>query len=294
MSAVRRARQRRSSKVRRLISMMERASRCNWQDSCRQGSLIILPQKGDLLATGDLHGNSRNFDRIVALADLENHPDRHLLLQEVIHQVENLGRSRDMSFLVLEKVANLKTQFPDRVHVMMGNHELSEVQGRTLFKQGRKLNQLFDRGIASHYGAEGAQVKKAYRKFFRSMPLALETPKQIFFCHSIPEMPYTERYDREFFLKDYRRQMVRKGSKLVEELVWGRDFSQETAGVFADRIGARLVVVGHEPCDEGYLVPNNRTLILDSKDGAGCFLLLKLNRAYTHRGLLRKISRLQK
>ena len=88
------------------------------------------------MITGDLHGHKRNFDRIVELADLENYPRRHLILQEIVHQLASWKRDRDLSFLVLEKVAQLKVDYPDRVHILMGNHELAELQGHEVFKDG--------------------------------------------------------------------------------------------------------------------------------------------------------------
>src|SRR5687767_3516362 len=59
------------------------------QHSCplRRGSTVrIGPDDADeVLVSADLHGHRGNFDAIMALADLDNHPRRHLVLQEVCH-----------------------------------------------------------------------------------------------------------------------------------------------------------------------------------------------------------------
>lgn len=270
---------------------MRQATRANYRDRYRRGCLVELPARGELLVTGDLHGHKRNFDRIVEIADLAAHPSRHVILQEVIHQMGSWKRDRDMSFVVLEKVASLKAQFPDQVHVLMGNHELAELQGRVLYKDGRMLNSLFDRGILASYGADGRQVKESYKRFFRSMALGAVTRTNIFMCHSIPEERFVREFDRSFFVEDFAT-LYRSRRQLVEELVWGRDFSSELAETFARQIDAEVLIIGHEPCDEGHHVPNPRTVILDSKDERGCCCWLRLNQPYSQKGVVKNIKRL--
>ncbi len=289
---MRTADRRRKRKVRRVLSLLGKASRLSYEDPYRKGVLIELPLKGELLITGDLHGHKANFDKIVELADLGRNPYRHLILQELIHQLDCWKRDRDLSYLVLERVAELKATYPDQVHILMGNHELSELQGRVLYKDGRMLNNLFDRGILGCYGPEdGRLVKQAYKRFFKSMALGAVTKTNIFMCHSIPEARYVQEYDRDFFRQDIPT-LLRKRRVLVEELVWGRDYSPEVAETYAQRVGAEVVIVGHEPCEEGHDVPNHRTVILDSKDENGCYILLRLNQPYSQKGIINKISRL--
>lgn len=287
---LRAASRRRWRRVRRVLSLLRKATRANHQDPFRKGALIELPHEGEILITGDLHGHRANFDRIVEIADLAAHPARHLVLQEIIHQLDCWKRDRDLSYLVLEKVAHLKVQFPDQVHVLMGNHELSEIQGRVLYKDGRVLNQLFDRGIAATYGPEdGAMVKSHYKRFFRSLALAVATRSHIFLCHSIPDGRLVEEYDRAFFTADFQVLYQSRKRKLIEELVWGRDYTAEGAEEFARRVRAEILIVGHEPCDEGHAVPNPRTIILDSKDEKGCYVLLDLKKRYNQEGVLKRI-----
>lgn len=284
---------RRKRKVRRVLSLLSKATRLNLEDPLRRGMLVQFPLVGELMVTGDLHGHKANFDRIVELADLARNPQRHLLLQEIIHQLDSWKRDRDLSYLVLEKVAQLKVDFPEQVHILMGNHELSEVQGRVLYKDGRMLNNLFDKGIVGSYGPEdGRLIKNAYKRFFRSMALAGVTETHLFFCHSIPEAEYVDRYDREFFMQDFQTVYRSHDRILLEEVVWGRDFSSEVAERYVDRVRAEIVMIGHEPCAEGHDIPNPRTVILDSKDENGCYCLLRLNQPYSQKGIIKKICRL--
>lgn len=267
--------------------MMLRAARANLEDSRRTGNLIDLPLSGEVMVTGDTHGNMENFARILELADLDANPHRHLILQEVVHSLE-LDRGRDMSFLGLEAQAQLKLQYPDRVHILLGNHELSEFQGRKVYKDDKMLNALFNRGVVAHYGDDAPQVKNAYRKYFRSLALGARTQTKLFFCHSTPERRHVERYSLDFFMRPPNLYDVVQKT-LVEELVWGRDYDPDVADAFAQAVGAEVLIVGHTPCDDGYEVANHRHVIIDSKDDYGAYMLLKLDRPYSQKGVVNQI-----
>ena len=51
----------------------------------RDGSLLRFPNYGQVVMTGDLHGQRRNFNRIRKIAALGDNPRRHLILQEACH-----------------------------------------------------------------------------------------------------------------------------------------------------------------------------------------------------------------
>jgi hypothetical protein len=265
---------------------MRHAEAANLADVYRHGCEIVLPAHGELMVTGDLHGNFANFDRIVALADLDSHRERHLILQEVVHALET-RRGRDLSFLALEQQAALKAQYPDRVHVLLGNHELSEFQGRKVFKDGRMLNKLFRRGVVAAYGEHAARVIEGYRRYFRTLPIGVRAGR-LLFCHSTPEGRYIHRYDRAFFQRPPNLYDVVQKT-LVEELVWGRDYAAEVADRFAAQVDCELMIVGHTPCDHGFSVPSHRHVILDSKDEHGAYMLLRLGQSYNQRELVERI-----
>lgn len=51
-----------------IIDLLNKAVEANKVDMFRRGNLIHLPAEGSLIATGDIHGHRRNFERIVAFA----------------------------------------------------------------------------------------------------------------------------------------------------------------------------------------------------------------------------------
>jgi hypothetical protein len=284
---------RKSAQLAKTKSLMKKAARLNLEDPYRRGAVVVLPSEGDAIFTGDLHGAKDNIGRLIEIADLENNPKRHLLIQEIVHNIQFGLIGRDISFRVLERVAQLKIDFPDRVHVIMGNHELSELTGKKILKENYLLNQMFAEGIKSTYGEAARDVKLAYNVFFKSLPLAVRTAFGVFFCHSTPSQRHTEGFDVRLFQVEGEITEKRMNAH-IERLVWGREFTQEAADAFAALVGAEILLVGHEACPKGFRVPNTRHVILDSKDEAGTYVLIPLDRPVTHPDLVKSIRRINK
>ena len=264
--------------VMKRLATLEAATAANWKDRWRQGYEILLPATGDFLVVGDLHGHLENFRAAVEAADLASHPDRHILFQEVIHQLE-LGE--DHSYRVLEEVAAQKARYPDQVHVILGNHDLAEWQGREIFKGGLCLNLLFRGGIRNAYGDEATPtVHRAYQEFIGTMPVAVRACGDLLIVHTTPERRYLDQMSAAHLRRDPTPDDW-KAHGWVESLVWGRDFAQPTADAFAERMQAAVFIVGHTPCRRGYRVPNTRHVIIDSKDDWGVYVPLDLSRRYT-------------
>src|SRR5205085_10734948 len=99
---------------------------------------------------------------------------RHLVLQEVCHggpcSADGLGC---MSHLLLAAVAKLKAHYPDRVHFLLSNHELSELTDYPILKGRRMLNLAFRLGFQAEYGDRLEEVRQAYLPFIRTCPFAV-------------------------------------------------------------------------------------------------------------------------
>jgi len=269
---------------------MKKAARLNLDDPYRKGAVVHLPPRGEAMFTGDLHGAKANMGRIIEIADLDTFLDRHLVLQEVVHNIQFGLVDRDISFRVLERVAQLKLDYPDRVHVILGNHELSELTGKKILKENHMLNKMFAEGIKSTYGEAAREIKLAYNTFFKSMPLAVRTENGIFYCHSTPALKHIQGFDPRVFRIEGEVTEKRMNNH-IERLVWGRDFSQKAADAFAEMVGAEILVVGHEACAKGFKVPNTRHIILDCKDAMASFVTVPLAVPITHSDVVRRIRR---
>jgi hypothetical protein len=272
-----------SRKFLQLRSAYTLAIRANMEDRYRHGDLIELPAQGDVVVTGDLHGNCENFTRVLQASELDIHPDRHLIVQEPTHTCET---SEDQSFLLHEEIVAAKSKFTHQLHIILGNHELAELTGREILKGGICYNILFREGMKQEYGTYFETVQELLHDFIKTMPLACLTPHRIFISHSTPEMQYIPHYSLKFFRQGTGER--KKDESLVEKLVWGRDLSQEAADLFAQRVECDILVVGHTACKRGYQVPNSRHIILDSKGAFATSLHFKLTHPYTQHQLVRK------
>lgn len=268
-----------------VLEILDRAVAANWTDPFREGFLVRLPAKGDVMFTGDLHGAMDNFALILKAADLDGHPDRHLILHEVVHQLE-LGR--DESYKLIEKAAELKVRYPDRVHILLGNHDLAEVQGREIFKGGICLNLLFDTALEQAYGPAKMRVKTKLMEFIKTLPLAVQTPNRVFMAHSTPEAADMPAFSMDFFRRSPEPGDFQSRS-LPEKLIWGRDYGAKAADAWAKIVDAEAFLVGHAPCLTGFNVPNHRHIVLDSKDSFATCLLFSLEHSVSHAELREKI-----
>ena len=271
------------------MQLLRRAANASLNDAHRTGSLIQLPASGDVLVVGDLHGNLANYEKIVGVADLARHPDRHLILHELVHDNRRREPDRCGSFGLVERAAALKIEFPDRVHLLLGNHELAELLGIPVLTEGRMLNAFFALGLQNAYGGRQDEVRKGFKQFVRSWPIAAKTLTGVFISHSSPEMANINGMDLSFFLRPLHDEEYAK-KRSVYNLLWGRDYSQQTADAFAASVGAEVLVVGHQPCPEGYRVPNTRHIILDSMHDQGCYLLLPLGEDLSQQDLVDRVS----
>src|SRR5262249_9222601 len=153
-------------------------------------------------------------------------------------------------------------EYPDRVHFLMSNHELSEMIDYPIVKGRRMLNLLFRCGLQERFGAAAELIRQAYLPFLRSCPLAVRLPGGVFICHSLPEAVDRGGFDATIFERPLENADFQEHGP-VFQLVWGRDYRSENADAFADLVQAKTIINGHEPCPEGFRVPNPHQIILD-------------------------------
>jgi hypothetical protein len=67
--------------------------------------------------------------------------------------------------------------------------------------------------------------------------------------------------------------------------------SPATVDKFAEKVGANLILTGHQPQESGYAVNGDKQLILASDHNQGVFLPIDLSQQYTMDDLLGLIQR---
>jgi hypothetical protein len=277
------------------IDLLREAVDANISTPGRAGNMIDLTSDlaRDVMVTGDLHGHRRNFNLIRRTAALETLPQRHLVMQEVCHGGPTYPQNGGcMSHAILEDIARLKVRYPQRVHFLLGNHELAELTDYPIQKNRQMLNVLFRMGLEQMYGTESDRVRVALLEFLRTCPLAVRIAGGVFVCHSIPERLDQRLFDQTIFFRPLDPlEFYERGE--IFQLVWGRDHRPENAQAFAASVGAQVLIHGHEPCADGFAVPNPHQIILDCCGDRACYLVLSTDRQWTQADVIQCIKRLE-
>jgi hypothetical protein len=276
----------------RILSTLSRAMQCFRETPGRRGRIVALTDVTEILVGGDLHGNLENFRRLLSKADLAGNPQRHFVLQEIIHGPYQYPAGGDKSHQLLDLVAALKCQFPRQVHFLLGNHELAQYTQRRISKGDLDLNQSFREGVGTAYGARAPEVHAAYLELLALVPVALRTPNRVLLTHSLPPASRLPDFDPAVLERDVSPDVDVVPGGTVHSLVWGRDTRAETAAVFLAKMDADLLVSGHVPCENGFDTPNDRQLILDSLGTPACYCLFPTDRPLTHAELVEHVGTL--
>ncbi len=270
----------------RLLHTLRRATAAFHSTPGRRGRLVHLDGAGDVLVAGDLHGHLENFRTLLLRARLAAHPGRHLVLQEVIHSPFRYPGGGDKSHQLLDLVAALKVQFPERVHFLLGNHELAQMTNQRIGKGDDVYNDLFREGIVTAYGGRAEEVYAAYLDLLAAVPLAVRTANRVFLSHSLPGAKRLDGFNPAVLEQDTAGEADLRLGGTVHSLVWGRDTSLATAAAFLNKVDTDLLVTGHIPCEQGFEVANDRQLILDACGSPAGYCLFPADRPVTQAELI--------
>lgn len=275
-----------------VIETFNTATEENQVSPMRAGQVVTLPAEGEVWMTGDLHDHRRNLDKLIRAADLGNHPERHLILHELIHGDHYDTNGAEDSYITLARAAELKCDFPAQVHFMLANHDLSQILGEGISKAGVSVCEAFNKAIKRDFPDRRGPVQAAITEFLLSFPLAVRCPGNgLFFCHSLPTDDQVDSFDYGVFDRALTGPDYAKRTGPVYQLIWGRNFTPATVSVFADKVGAKMLVTGHQPQDMGYGINGDTHLILASDHNQGVFLPIDLGAEYDMTGLVRRITK---
>lgn len=263
---------------------LREAAQLNRDDPNREGSLLTFGSAGQLVMTGDMHGNLRNFDKLQRYCDLEHSPGRSVILHELIHSEPETFKDPDYSIDLLVKAARWKCDFPDNVFFLQSNHELSQLCGHEIVKGGRSVLHDFVDGVRGRYPDHAEAVLAGVLDYIESLPLAARTAKGILLAHSLPDELHMQSFDETVFARVPSRVDLNPGGS-AHALVWGRFQPPECIERFAQRLGVTAFIVGHTPQEEGYAV-TERMIILASDHNHGVFLPIDLSKDHTIESLV--------
>lgn len=257
---------------------------------CRRQSIDVIAAPGTLIATGDLHDNPGHFAALMRAAGLSagdpppNDPPgapghKHLLLHELIHGDRLMG-GMDFSYRTLARVAQLKAIFPERVHVILGNHELAQIVGAGIVKDGVRVVEVFNAGVEYVFGGDAVLVHEAIAEFVRAMPIALaaDTPRGRILCsHSLPSAMMMAKFDPSLLSRDLVNDDYEPRTGAAHLMVWGRGYDAELLEDLVERWGVSMFILGHDKIEEGArFVPPN-ALVLNSDHVNGVYVPIDLS-----------------
>ena len=232
----------------RLLSTLKKATAAFRATPGRTGHLTRLPAGAEVFVVGDMHGSVENLRLVLEKAQLAQHPQRHLVLQEVIHgpfaYSESAGGG-DKSHQLLDLVAALKCQFPDRFHYLLGNHELAQWRHQAIGKGDIEQNSWFDLGVRTAYGAAADDVIHAYEELFAAADLALRTENRVFLCHTVP--PAKVDIALAKLEADSLDEHEYPAGGAIHGILWGRDLRETTVEAFLAKVDADWLISGHIP-----------------------------------------------
>jgi len=263
-----------------IIDLLNKGSEASYADKHRWGNLIRLPAEGSLIISGDLHGHQRNFERIVAFANLTDNPNRHIVLQEIIHGGPEDSEGGCLSYKLLFDAVRYKLKFPDRVHFVMGNHAAAFVSSSEIMKDGKEMNRALCHALEREYQQDSKDIQQAMRKFLSSQPLAVRCDNRIWLSHSLPSDYLVEKFDPQIFQRQLKIGDYKKpGSAYI--LTWGRKHSQALLDRMAKLFDVDIFVLGHQPQEKGWCKAGKNLIIIASDHNHGCLLPVDLTKHYT-------------
>jgi len=275
---VKRAEQQNQYDAATAIATFEEAARLNAEDPYRDGCILRLPAYGQAVMTGDLHGHRKNFEKLQKYAMLDRVRARHVVLHEIIHAEPASIGEPDHSHEVMLAAAKYKCDFPEQVHFMQSNHELSQLTGYLIAKNGRGVIQAFNEAIALAYGKpQAGRVLEAINSFIASFPVAIRTENRIWMSHSLPNVHNMDEFDLSVFQRPLSREELAR-NRTVFHLVWGRRHTQAHIDALADALDVDVFINGHQPQDTGFALVFNRLIILASDHNHGTFLPFDLSK----------------
>jgi predicted phosphodiesterase len=271
-----------------IIDLLNSGTEAINADKFRRGNVIYLPFDVHLIATGDIHGHRRNFERIVAFADLANNTDKHIVLQEIIHGGPEDAEGGCLSYKLLFDVVRYKLSFPDRVHIIMGNHDITFINNSEVMKDGREMNRSMRLALEREFQQAGADIELAIKQLLFSQPLAAKCENRIWLSHSLPGDRFVDKFDRQILDRQLKTDDCEKpGSAYL--LTWGRNISQQTLDKMAKLLDVDIFILGHQPQQQGWSRAGENLIIIASDHNHGCLLPINLAKSYTVQMLIDSI-----
>lgn len=259
-----------------VIDAFHRGAEACRQATCRTGCVERIEGRGTLAATGDLHDNPFHLDKVLRFARLDASPDHHVTFHELIHG-EHLMNGMDFSYRMLVRMAELKIRFPEQVHMLLANHELSQMRGTAVGKGAGDSVAAFLDALDFVFHDRAEDVDVALRAFLRAWPIALITSNGLWCSHSLPGERVMKVFDPDVITRDLTDEDYTASTGSAYMMLWGRRHSAEHLDRLAETLGVKAFILGHEHAETGWMPVGRNALVLNSDHERGVVLRVDLS-----------------
>ncbi|PRP91835.1 Calcineurin-like phosphoesterase [Enhygromyxa salina] len=229
------------------------------------GRVRVLPDHGQLLISTDLHGNREDFERLRArffeLRERAEDPAsvHWALLGDLVHGPSPAARKHDPlrfgyaddSPALVEALIELRAEYPDNVHLILGNHDFGHIGG----PHPRKF---YDDEVEALEQRMPASAVERLRGLFSRALLAVATPCGLLLCHGSPDEQLTSLDELDGMDPSDRREAFERRAMLWTLLTSYGQGGETTATMLRQisrpGLELRVVVHGHDVDLDGWYV----------------------------------------
>lgn len=240
--------------------------------------LVEISGNGRVLVITDLHGNWEDYIKYESIWNgfLEDDKNHVVITGDFIHP---MGQENDGSIEILESIKDYFGKYTN-FHVLLGNHEFSQLQNQPIYKLGQNQTKEFVYLVMEKFSSSWEKKLEEYLRFLDKLPVAVKTGNHVFISHAGPS-PTIRNYAEVENIKVEGYLLNKK----LDDLLWTRpeDYPKEQLERFLENVGCKVNVVGHTPV-AGFNMVQEKQMILSSS-----FSLAK--KAYLDLDLNKKIEK---
>jgi hypothetical protein len=276
------------------IEVLEKAIDLIQAESGRFGNqtvedgLVHLEPVGEGLVIGDLHGDLKSLTTILKRSGLmEKLEESENTAVVFLGDYGDRGKSSAEVYYVILK---LKLSFPQKIILLRGNHEGPE----DLMASPHDMPVQFQMRFGKDWRAAYQKIRELHSYLYN---IVLVRERYVMVHGGLPSKINS--------IKDLARaHLTHPKTALLEDLLWsdpseyiewvepsprgaGHLFGKKVTMQAIEKLNARMLIRGHEPCEEGFKTNHNgKVLTLFSMKGApyfnqhGAFLHLPLSRKF--------------
>lgn len=220
----------------------------------------------NLVIIGDLHGDSGSLFQILSDIDYEDFLSNPL--NKLVFLGDYIDRGSD-SISVVYSICYLKSEYPDSVILMRGNHE---APAEFPFSPHD-----FPYDLKEQYGKDWRKIYKEILSLFKKLTLASVIKHRLLLVHGgVPTQEGSPSNFRQLIASGHINQAT---NSVVEEILWndprqifegkgyqrssrgyGRYFGPKVTRSWLQATGTKAIIRGHEPC-QGFKLDHDDTVM---------------------------------